>query len=388
MSIQKKSKRKMIKILFVQSIIFIHLFIAVDTIMWMFFPIPIDTVERVVTQELPGLKSTIVYKSRKYGLRSLSTIDDDKPNNSIRILCLGASTTNQSTQETQDTWCGILETQLLERYKPLDVTIQTMAFGIGGIRASDDAFWVKEIFDKIEPDIVITLLGINDLVLNGGRNYEPRNIEEIFSEKHQNSEGIIESLCKEYSQICRRVIQVVRNLRIIEKMKEGEVVEWHSSNLPYLRKKYQNLPYVEAPIRNPDPINEFRQVMTWMITFFKERKARVILLGQPVLWKDSFEPDERNSLWLPINTPEGPVRPAGAWLKREMTRYNLVQQSLASQLSTSYIDLDDEIPKTLDYYFDDCHFTDLGSRAVADNILPVLSSTIDDVILEKGLTRP
>ena len=48
--------------------------------------------------------------------------------------------------------------------------------------------------------------------------------------------------------------------------------------------------------------------------------------------------------------------------------------------------MDDKIPKTLDYYFDDCHYTDLGSKAVADNILPVLVHVLDDVVLKKGLT--
>ena len=387
MSTLTHNRNKTVKILFVQFMIFIVLVMVSDIILWMFFPISINTesCERLVTQNLPGLKNNIVYKCGKYGLRSLSTIDYVKPDNMIRVLCVGASTTDQATQETQDTWSGILETRLHEHYGDLDLKIQTMAFGKGAIRASDNAFWIKETFDNIEPDIVITLLGINDLAWNGGENYEYSSIEDIFSRKVEKSDGRIEHICKKYSQIYRRIISMKRNLRIKKRLKKGESVEWHSSKLPNLRNKYQNYPYIEDLIRDPDPINEFSDAINWMITFLKKRKVRMILLGQPVLWKESFDPDEFNSLWFPIITSTGPVRPSGAWLKKEMNRYNSVQQSIASQSSINYINLDGKIPKTIGYYFDDCHYTDLGSKALADNILPVLVHTINDIVNMKGL---
>jgi hypothetical protein len=35
------------------------------------------------------------------------------------------------------------------------------------------------------------------------------------------------------------------------------------------------------------------------------------------------------------------------------------------------------IPKTLEYFFDDCHFTDEGSHAVADVIAAVVQQQVD-----------
>ena len=318
MSTQTHSKKKTVLVLFVQFIIFIFLIMISDIVLWQFFPISVDTQssERLITQNLPGLKTNIVYTCGKFGLRSLSTIDYAKPEDMIRILCIGASTTDQATQETPDTWSGILETKLRQHYGYLDLKIQVMAFGKGAIRASDNAFWIKETFDKIEPDIVITLLGINDLTWNGGETYEYRSIEDIFSKKSQKSDGKIEYLCKKYSQIYRRILLMKRNLRIKKRLEKGESIEWHSSKLPNLRNKYQDYQHVEDLIRNPDPINEFRDAINWMVTFFNRRNVQMIMLGQPVLWKESFKPSEFNSLWFPIITPAGPVRPSGAWLKK------------------------------------------------------------------------
>ncbi|MDH3772492.1 MAG: hypothetical protein OET79_16090, partial [Nitrospirota bacterium] len=262
--------------------------------------------------------------------------------------------------------------------------LQTVVFGRGGMRASDNVIWIKKMFDKVEPDIVITLLGINDLAWNGGKGYKYQSVTELFQK--ENKDTVKKKYCREYSQICRRVVRIKRALKEKEKLKTGATVEWHSANLPNLRKKYQNYPYVQNPIRNPDPIHEFRDAVSWLIKYFRKNEVSVILLGQPVLWKESFLPSEFKRLWFPINTPNGRVRPSGAWLKREMAKYNSVQEELAHSIDgVIYLGLDDKIPKSLDYYFDDCHYTDLGSRAVADHILPVLIKVVNNFIFKKNI---
>ena len=91
-----------------------------------------------------------------------------------------------------------------------------------------------------------------------------------------------------------------------------------------------------------------------------------LVLGQPVLWEAEMTADERARLWFPIFTPAGPVRPSGAWLAGEMQRFNRAQQHQAEALGATYFDLDGRIPKTLEFFFDDCHYTDAGSRRLAE----------------------
>ncbi len=379
-------KQTLLRILFGQSIILIILIVLLDIFLWVFFPISLKTqsYEIVKYQDVPGLKRKIVYKSKKYRLRSLSAIDNDKPKNLIRILCFGASTTDQSTQETQDTWSGILETKLKKQFEHSDFRIQTMGFGGGGLRASDNAFWIREMFEKIQPDIVITLLGINDLAWNGGENYSYNNIEESFSKKEQLRERSIKNICKKYSQICRRTVSIKQNLKTKKSIREGKAVVWGAERLRKLNDIYRAKQYVQNPVRNLDPIIEFRDSINWMVAFLKKRNVEIILLGQPVLWKESLNDSELGRLWFWINTSNGPVRPSGRWLNREMARYNLAQQSIATMSSIIYLNLDNKIPKTLDYYYDDCHYTDLGSMAVADAILPTLVPVVEDVIIKKS----
>jgi hypothetical protein len=62
------------------------------------------------------------------------------------------------------------------------------------------------------------------------------------------------------------------------------------------------------------------------------------------------------------------VRASTAWLAREMARYNEVQARVAQRHGARYFDL--RIPQTLDMFFDDAHYTDRGSAAVADAVYP------------------
>ncbi|MHC1726811.1 MAG: GDSL-type esterase/lipase family protein [Syntrophobacteraceae bacterium] len=385
---QKRTRRSIFtKVLLFQLILTIILLILADLLLWVFAPLSAEVIrEKRFTQNLPGLKREIIYRRDGNDLRSLSPVKPDKPDNLIRVLCLGASTTEQSTQETGDTWCGILEANLLDHYKDSGVRFQTMAFGSGGDRAVDTALWLKDRIDKIKPDIIITLLGVNDLCWNGGPGYKPKDIEQIIKEK---SERTLESLmpalddkCSRYSQIYRRMSAIIVKVRNIINLRAGRLVEWHSTNLPDRRKEYREFPFVEKAVRDPDPIDEFRLSVKWLVDFLGRREVPVIVLGQPVLWEEACTPEEIDRLWFFVNTPEGRTRPAVAWLHAEMQRYNLVQESLARERKMKYVDLDRKIPKTLEYFFDDCHYTDLGSRQVAQSVLPALIESADS-LLEK-----
>ena len=117
MSIRNQIGAIRIKTLSIQLVVFIVLMALVDIVLWVFIPIGLDTYQLAMKQSLPGVKSNIVYSSRKYGIRSLSAIADTKSEDQLRILCLGASTTEQMTQETRDTWCGLLGLHLSGLYQ-------------------------------------------------------------------------------------------------------------------------------------------------------------------------------------------------------------------------------------------------------------------------------
>ena len=360
-------------ILFIQTLVLLGLLACVEIALRFWFPVEVQqTTQFKVSQNLQGLKSEIIYRTGRYGLRSLQSVAEIKPENQIRILCLGASTTEQTTQETADSWCGILGEELKRRFPKHADRLQTMAFGVSGHRAQDSAFWLSKHIDLIKPDIVITLLGVNDLAWSGGESYQYQGLEAGFAQRDDN----FKQQCKTHSQLCRRLLGVKKLIETQLALDNGKVVEWHSDNMPKLQARFRSYPEAEVISRNPDPFNEFRDASNWIASFLKKQNIKHVMLGQPVLWQTTMPDDAAEKLWFSVSTKNGPVRASGRWLEQEMARYNNTQQSIASENGDHYIDLDSLIPKTLDYYFDDCHFTDEGSREVSMNLLPVLSNII------------
>ena len=376
--------------------LFFACILVIEGLLWIVFPVSLvpPTPNDTFLQNIPGLRKKVVYRENSCEFRSATMEGPAKPDGTIRVLCIGASTTAQPTQNTEDSWCGILGEKLNERFPDTGLQIETASFGRGGWRVIDLLLWARKNLAACRPDVVLILMGINDLAWHGGPKYRYESLEARIAEKKSAIDRAkklaaardrsFKSLCKKYSQLCRRLVIAKRRIRQRRDAKSGRILEWHSRRLPELREQRRQYRYVEDLIRDPDPIHEFRDAMDALILLIKEMSAEAVVLGQPVLWKESMEPDEVNVLWFYVDTTNGPVRPSGRWLAKEMARYNEAQRNTAEVRGVPYVDLDARIPKTLDYYFDDCHYTDRGSRAVALAVLPALTETVKGVVLRRS----
>jgi len=355
--------------------------ICSEIILRLFFPL-YDIKRGRFQQDLPGLKKEILYETiGEDGFRALSVKDLSKRRNkrTIRILCLGASATFQSTQEVKDMWSAILERKLNDDFRSRRINIEVIAFGRGGLCVDDGRYFLINNLSKYAPDIVVCLWGMNDLCWKGG--------------KDSSSEIPTDEPTKKLSEIRKNLFydtQLYKRLKILKNRKNAfsktiAVKEWHTKNLPVIRDYYQKLPYKEIISRQPDPIIEFKDELLKTVRYLKNNGVECILMAQPVLWKTVLSEEERKALWFYINTPEGDVRMSSKWLYNEMNKYNQVQKLVAEENDCTYIPLDTLIPKNLIYFFDDCHFTDKGSYEVALAISPYVSAVIEEVARNKKL---
>ncbi|MBI4406113.1 MAG: SGNH/GDSL hydrolase family protein [Deltaproteobacteria bacterium] len=349
-------------------------FILVEIILRVAFPFQEGRRTRY-SQNLPGLKQEIEYHVYPFGFRSQSLNSRLKGKRTIRILCLGASTTDQPTQSNEDMWSSQLEKRLKDAFASQKINVEVAAFGYGkgGQTLWQRVLWAQHELLSFSPDVVILLEGINDLAWNGGPHYaysRAQKLREVAAMGPVSVEESWKTHCGRLSQVCAYGRYLLGQWKLKRSLKNRSTVEWHSDHLPELRKQYAALPYVQTLRRHPDPIDEFSDGMDHLLGFLRRNHIETVVMGQPTLWKPQLTNDEKDVLWFYVNTPQGGVRPSPEWLAREMSRYNLQQAQLAQRWEATYIPLDSLIPETLDYFFDDCHFTDKGSYQVADAIFP------------------
>lgn len=343
--------------------------VASELVLRLAFPVPYESPVRLeFTQNLPGLKRHLVYEENQWGVRSLSMQALEKPEGTIRILAMGGSTTKQDTQSTADTWTGVLETRLNEALAG-EGRVEVLALGRSGKTAASRVAELQPSIERFDPDILITLEGVNDLAWNGLPGYAYAGPSE-FDDLAVGQAPTLLSRCRESLQLCRR-LKILKDYLTLQWAKwRGLALEWHSEFLDERREGYRALPYVASPVRDPDPFVEFRDAVAAILDRALAAGLRVVVVGQPVLWKDRMSDAETAALWFWVGTPEGKVRPDPTWLAAEMRRYNAAQRALAAARGVPYVELDGRIPKDLEHFFDDCHTTDRGSRLQAELIFP------------------
>ena len=82
-------------------------------------------------------------------------------------------------------------------------------------------------------------------------------------------------------------------------------------------------------------------------------------------------PEMEEKLWMGLmRKPE--VNLSTEFLLREMIRFNDAVRKLSTQYDVELIDLEKEVPKDLDHFYDDVHFTPEGSKRVAEVITTYL----------------
>ncbi len=358
-------------------------FALVELVLWAAFPVntvsPQTEIREEFIQDLPGVKKNIVYERDRFGFRSLSMETKKKPPNTIRIICMGHSTTDQPTQQTEDTWSGVLEKELREEFRDRGIRIEVAARGFGGHIATDTLFFAKTELSRFQPDMVILLEGINTMCWRGGPAYSYSSLEEKMARRFEKANPWQRGPGR-FFQLYRRMTLLGRQMEIRRAKKTGDVIEWHSKHLPRVRKRYRSLPYAANPVQNPGLLQEFTDAMHALLQFLARSDIDAIVLGQPVLWKDHMDAAEKNAIWFPIRTPKGVVRPSLSYLVQKMEQYRQVQRRFAEQFGLTYFALDKKIPKTTEYFFDDCHFTDRGNAAVAGELFLVVLDRVEGLL--------
>ncbi len=346
---------------------------AADGLLWLLAPIELEdqAIETEILQNHPGVKPRIVYTRSRYGYRSTSMNSPDVRRADLRVLCLGASTTNQETQETQDIWCSLLGDYL---QTDSGLTVETAAMGRSGWKAIDLLHWINQNISDYRPDTAVVLMGVNDMALAGGPDYSYFGVDAALAQR-----AFSRNQVKSISQIVRRTVLVKRGL-FPARSKGGVQFAWSSEHMLALRTKLQGLPYSDSPERSPDPIEEFGDAMTRVVSSLTGAGAKVIVAGQPVLWKELMTEEEQQARWFVVRSANGDVRASGRWLYNEMRRFNDVQKDIAESAGQTFVDLQTLIPASLEVFYDDCHFTDAGNILVAKQVLPS--------VLTGGVTQP
>lgn len=116
-------------------------------------------------------------------------------------------------------------------------------------------------------------------------------------------------------------------------------------------------------------LKAFEQNLNTIIDLAKLDGTKVILLTQPTLYKANANGEERAAMFM-LNFEY--VGEGKKWsletVVRGISTYNNKVRQIAKERNVYLIDLEASIPKTLEYFYDDCHYTEKGFNLVSETV--------------------
>jgi len=379
-------KSSIIKVLLVNTAILVGLLLLLEIFFRLFYSDKI-LFEKDFRHTLQGVQEHTRYVLYDAGYRSTKYIDfSEKGEDTVRIICIGASTVDQPTQSNEDIWCSIIA-QLLSKEIP-EINVETATFAVPGWWSVNNLMWAEKYLGTVDADISISLLGINDMLFSSylGEGYNglesrKKSVMEIFASDERYSmypHTGYKYLFRKKRQKCAGSVLCERlfNFYVSIKKEKKAYLEYHSKHLDSVRSRYLEADLLNTLDRNPDPIHEFEDVVSELAKVHSQNNISFIMLGQPVMYSSSVNDPNENLYWFTANAEGGNYKVPSNIKNAEMEKYNAVQEKVAADYKFRYLNLNQQVPKSPEYFFDDCHFTDKGNALVAELVYPFVKDAV------------
>ncbi|HSL89102.1 MAG TPA: GDSL-type esterase/lipase family protein, partial [Ignavibacteriaceae bacterium] len=244
-------------------------------------------------------------------------------------------------------WPGLLEKELLKK----DGFSKVKVHNLCRQWYSKQHILINYILNlrEYKPDVIIVMENINDMLHNADFSWLSNG---EFRDDYGNFLGPLTRIIK-YGGFSEFLLKTIDGL-------------W-----------YQDKP-IEIELTEFPGLKAFERNLNTIITLAREDDTKIILMTQPNLYKDSMSVKEISSLGMIHGEAIGNGKKwAYSTGRNGMRLYNdKIREIANTNDGVALIDLEMQVPKTLDYFYDDVHYT---SEAY-DIIAPYIAEKLKEIL--------
>ena len=300
-----------------------------------------------------------------------------------RVLCMGGSTTESLANDQSRAWTTLVEQRM--GTMPDGRRVWVGNIGRSGWSTRHHSLQARHLLGVYDPDVVTVLAGVNDLAsrLKSGDAYDP-----LFSKRPENEAELRrQSFALSPGRFADEWVydpwhKRTRVWRLIRQLKYGTGRMPEDAQDPeglYLRRwREARAGGRRSPELPPlaEALDEYTRNLREVVLLAKGHGARVLLMTQPVLWREGLTEEEKAMLWMG-GVGDFRSRPGSLYYEPEalaegMSAYNRRLLDVCRDTGVQCLDLAAAIPRTPEFFWDDCHFTDAGQARVAEAVAAAL----------------
>lgn len=336
-------------------------FVAGEIVLWVFSPMP-DPYEsfRIVrhyirsehkpnmhlltTPEpgLPGVHGINHWDTNNLGFRG-ADIGSEKPENEYRVFLIGGSTTECIILDNKDSLDAVVQSSLQQMIGG-GLSIRVYNAGISGDRSDDHVAILTQRIIHLEPDFIVVFSGINDLrAAISGHDYLHSSVPGVAAWK----------LLAAQSQIGRYAYYAFKGRRPERRSGDQEPIE-----TAYRSEVEAQRPLPEAPSPPQTNIGAYGNNLKTLAGISRGHAIPMIFMTQQTTWNSTLDPGAREWHWL---LRVGDLRYSEKSMDAALGSMNDVMRQVARVNNIEVYDLAEDIPKSLEYFYDDVHFNTKGA---------------------------
>lgn len=311
---------------------------------------------------LPGLAGRHSFTTNAYGFRGDSLIVP-KPALEYRVFVVGGSTAECFYLDDADDMSRVAQNELAAA-AGASCSVKVYNVGLSGAASDDHIAMIAQRLVHLEPDAVVVFAGINDL---------RRSIQDFDYLHYVNERATPEPLMRRLlleSQIVRRIVYLKRRVD----PNPARVLEARTLTSDYARKVALQQAVREIDAEIHVDATGYRDNLRSIVGLAHAHDFALVFMTHPSTWNSTVDPAARDRHWMRL-FEDGVY--AEAELDAGLERFNDAMRAVAAEESIPLYDLARELPKSLEYFYDDCHFNIAGARAAGQGLARVM---IDRVV--------
>lgn len=296
------------------------------------------------------------YHVNAHGFRG-EEIAKRKPNGVFRVFFMGGSTVFCPNVEWEKSHVRLLEKKLRAAYPAR--RIEVMNAGVPWYTSQHTLINYLFHVRTFEPDLVVFMHGINDVF----RSFSPVRFG-------------YGAYREDYSHHYGAVSRVILRSFPADRQEGGAGSRFIDHVATSLVDRYARTDAEEVAIDDFKSLGAFARNVTAFAERLRTDGVQVVLCTQPSLYRPDLDDEGRARATLRHVCLEDGKFPDLESMARAMQTYNATTRRIATRLGVPCVDLEASVPKTVEYFLDDCHYTEAGNRRMADATFTFLQESL------------